>query len=47
MGMVREIKKLPIISNPLLGYFDLVFNDGAVKYPGFLGVREVRCPHPP
>jgi hypothetical protein len=45
--MVREIKKLTVVFNPHLDSSDLVFNDGAVKSPGVLGVREVGCPHPP
>jgi hypothetical protein len=44
--MVREIKKLTAVFNPHLGFFDLVFKDGAVMDLGFLGVREVGCPHP-
>jgi hypothetical protein len=44
--MVREIKKMTVVFNPILGFFDLVFKDGAVKTLGFLVMREVGCPHP-
>jgi hypothetical protein len=44
--MVREIKKLTAVFNPLLGFVDQVYADVAMKGPGFLGAREVGCPHP-
>jgi hypothetical protein len=44
--MEREIKKLTEVFNPFLGFFDLVYKDVAMKGPGFLGAREVGCPHP-
>ncbi len=44
--MVREIEELTVVFNPLLGFFDQVCTDVAVKGPGFMGAREVGCPHP-